>query len=894
MFKTSLKALTVLCSSSLFFSNNAFATTIENASFESGLDGWTVVDSSGAGISMSDIAYSGASSVLITEDSGHRVFQIVDAVPNSQYKIQAFIRGDGRLRITGDSPTIRRTKRTGNDWERAVIRYNSGESGQIRIVLEKKPNSNEVIFDDISIECDDINCQIDEPKEQIDFGLDADKEPWENFDLQGWVIDTPAFDDDGFSQRFGENDWDQISDESRKFFFTHTDGGMRFVNRVDGAKTSENTAYSRSELREMLRRGNTNIATQGVTPNNWALGYQPTNGGAWGGANGKLSATLRVNQVTTTGEGLQVGRTIIGQIHADDDEPARLYYRKNPGDELGCIYVAHEIRGANDIDFNILGDEDCTNPNVGIALNELFSYEIINEGEFITVVVRSGDQDGEIIGETTIDMVSLNSGYNRSDEWMYFKAGTYSQNNTGVAGDGDIVTFYRLNTTHGEVPNEPIEEGEPTTQVAVIMDTLDSDTGELRYKLPEAQTQGRVEVTFTRTDDAVGSTDAFITLFNESTNNAGSILDLRIRDNSFGVRYPAQDLDTALASVVPGEYQTAVITWEYPDGDTSTGQLPTLNLFIDDVLVLASFQPIGADPIGGVTHVSFRFGSNSGVLTDSAMFIIDDLKIFSDIEGNTSVLEDDFESYAVGANLDPDNNASSIYTNNTSEATVASVAAHKELELVQFVAISDTVADDTGELRYELPSAQASGKLEVVFSRTDDVLGNADAFISLFNESTNNAGSILDLRVKDDSFAIRYPATEINTDLAAVSPDTFHTVVITWEYPDGDTSTGQLPILNVFVDGQAISEPFTPVGADPVGGVTHISFRFGSNSGVLADTAVFRIDDLAIYSDAEGTSVVFSDDFEGYAPGTDLDPDNNPSSPYKSNTSEAVVVSENF
>ncbi len=51
----------------------------------------------------------------------------------------------------------------------------------------------------------------------------------------------------------------------------------------------------------------------------------------------------------------------------------------------------------------------------------------------------------------------------------------------------------------------------------------------LRFSLPEALAQGRLEVTFTRTDDAVGSTDAFITLFNSGNNNAGNILDLRVK-----------------------------------------------------------------------------------------------------------------------------------------------------------------------------------------------------------------------------------------------------------------------------------------------------------------------------------------------------------------------------
>lgn len=284
---------------------------------------------------------------------------------------------------------------------------------------------------------------------ELNFGLDPNAEPWENFDLQDWVIDTPAFASDGESERFGENDWADISDASRQFFFTHTDGGMRFVSTVSGAKTSANTSYVRSELREMLRRGDKSISTQGVNGNNWALGYQPGNSGH-GGRNGQLKATLRVNEVTSTGDGEHPGRTIIGQIHADNDEPLRLYYRKLPDAEFGCIYAVHEIRDSNDIHFNLMGDRKCRDngPENGIQLNELFSYEITNEGADIDVVIRRGDQDGPIIAETTIDMDALFSGYDRVDEWMYFKAGLYTQNNTGDPDDRDVATFYRLSNTH--------------------------------------------------------------------------------------------------------------------------------------------------------------------------------------------------------------------------------------------------------------------------------------------------------------------------------------------------------------------------------------------------------------------------------------------------------------
>jgi len=48
----------------------------------------------------------------------------------------------------------------------------------------------------------------------------------------------------------------------------------------------------------------------------------------------------------------------------------------------------------------------------------------------------------------TIDMNVLNSGYDRSDEWMYFKLGAYTQNDSGNGSDGDIVTFYRTSVSH--------------------------------------------------------------------------------------------------------------------------------------------------------------------------------------------------------------------------------------------------------------------------------------------------------------------------------------------------------------------------------------------------------------------------------------------------------------
>jgi hypothetical protein len=303
------------------------------------------------------------------------------------------------------------------------------------------------------------------------FDLNPNSQPWENFDLSDWALDTPDADNgpivdpagnifgngDTFSARTNDFHFGAgaLFPGSEPFFFTGSDGAMVFKSTVFGARTSQNTSFVRSELREMLRAGDENIGTQGVNANNWALDHQPLNEDI-GARGGKLTATMSIDQVTTTGSASQVGRVIIGQIHASGDEPMRLYYRKLPGNTKGSLYAAHEIRDSNDILFDLIGSrsDSAADPiEDGISLGELFSYEIINVGSTLEVIVRRGDSDGEVIAELTLDMLTANvggtsSGYELEDEWMYFKAGAYSQNNTGWANDFDQVRIYRLENSH--------------------------------------------------------------------------------------------------------------------------------------------------------------------------------------------------------------------------------------------------------------------------------------------------------------------------------------------------------------------------------------------------------------------------------------------------------------
>ncbi|MEL7186136.1 MAG: hypothetical protein AAFN50_06845, partial [Pseudomonadota bacterium] len=430
--------------------------------------------------------------------------------------------------------------------------------------------------------------------------------------------------------------------------------------------------------------------------------------------------------------------------------------------------------------------------------------------------------------------------------------------------------------------------GSAGNQLAEIVDTIDTDTGELRYALGGAGplAAGRVEVAVKRLDDSFGSADAFITLFNSATNNDGAILDLRIRDNNFEVRSPG-GVDTSTLPHTLDSWMNVLITWAYPGGDTTL--LPVVTISVDGV-ALAPFTPAN-NSMGGVTHVSFRFGSNSATPGPTGIFSVDELGIYSDTDGMTRVFSDDFESYLEGDSLDTDN-AASPYHGNTSEATVGAegdAAGGPGTSGNKIAEIIDTLDTDTGELRYALGSGGplAAGRLDVAVKRLDDTLGDGDAFITLFNSATNNAGAILDLRIRDNNFEVRSPSG-VDTSSLPHMLDTWMDVSVTWEYPGGDTT--QLPQVTLTIDGVSLA-PFTPANS-ATGGVTHIAFRIGDNSRIMGPTGIFSVDEIAIYSDTAGTAEVFSDDFESYLDGDSLDTDN-AASPYNSSTSEATVGVEN-
>jgi hypothetical protein len=265
------------------------------------------------------------------------------------------------------------------------------------------------------------------------FHLSPSLPPSGNFDLGRWKYTKP----DGTEVQVSsvKNGYTL----NNRFYTDPATGGMVFRCGNSEGTTSGST-YTRSELREMLSGTASTSATSPV--NNWYLSGASSIPGNAGGIDGTMKATLTVDRVSTTGDSSKVGRVIVGQIHASTDEPCRLYYHKRPGDSKGAVYFAHEYNGATTW-HDLIGGRSSLNPSDGIALGEIWSYEIKQVGRNLTVTIRRP-------GKTDVARsITIHSGF--LGRYMYFKAGVYNQNNTGETDptkDFVKATFYELTATH--------------------------------------------------------------------------------------------------------------------------------------------------------------------------------------------------------------------------------------------------------------------------------------------------------------------------------------------------------------------------------------------------------------------------------------------------------------
>ena len=214
------------------------------------------------------------------------------------------------------------------------------------------------------------------------------------------------------------------------------------------------------------------------------------------------------------------------------------------------------------------------------------------------------------------------------------------------------------------------------SKVAKIFDANAGDTGELRFVIPgDDLLQGKLTLSFLK-DDALADSagvekNAYITLFNSanSTSSGRAILDLLIGSRAFTIRDQAGI--TVNTEFKPGAWQSIEITWDY----AGTAQA-TVTIVIDGDTANSLSYPASSTAVGGVSAVAFRLADNSAVITSDKAFFVDDVKLYSDKAGTTSVFEDNFESYAVTTDLSGATirDTGLSYDNSTSDVRVAELA----------------------------------------------------------------------------------------------------------------------------------------------------------------------------------------------------------------------------
>ncbi len=216
----------------------------------------------------------------------------------------------------------------------------------------------------------------------------------------------------------------------------------------------------------------------------------------------------------------------------------------------------------------------------------------------------------------------------------------------------------------------------------------------------------------------------------------------------------------------------------------------------------------------------------------------------------------------------------------------------------KYAVIADLSDADTGELRYAPEDSIRTGRVTFVYRVT---AGAADGFISVSGTSTSGDDAIVEVRLKDEgSHEFREGASDAAiADATFPDPkvDVWVPVEVSWSANGTD-----VPTYSVSIDGQTVITDATSTTNGGDGDVPgHLeatkdgahTWQWKYNSNSSTSELTYHVDDIVIYSSDSGSEVeVFSDDFQGYQVGTDLNPEVYTESAYHGNTSEVTVAEE--
>ena len=562
-----------------------------------------------------------------------------------------------------------------------------------------------------------------------------------------------------------------------------------------------------------------------------------------------------------------------------------------------------------------------------------------NASEAITGTVTVTDTDeGEstIVAQTDATTTYGTFSITTAGVWTY----TLDTSNTTVAGladENDTVTeSITITSADGTALSIDITvSGVAPDKVAKISDSVDSDTGELYYKFSSGENTGQLSLSILYGEDETET--AYISLYDTEGSTKSLIGELTLNEGAYGLRVntftdgAVPSKSTSASSTIstdaidapnftPGEWIDVVMTWD----TSSTTEAGTYSVIIDEV----TYGPfVSQHPTPGVLveSMTIRLASNGDVSADA--IYVNNLNIYSDVAGTTAILEEDFESFTVGDSLEQGD--SSPFGSRTFEAVVAIYGAEDATDDGsddgdgevgddptpgttgnKIAVITDTNTSDTGELRVKLSTSDiiSKGKMTAAFSKTastECTLDSSvkDAYVGLYGTSTSSYDALVDLRIDgsdyDTAYAIRKNNVSgdktVDIENITFSADTWTNVEVTWDATDATETT--TPLITIKIDDAAVTtDAWNSYSATPSaieGGAQTFTFRLGDNGSNIPDCK-FRVDNIKIYStDAAGTDTLeFQDNFESYADGDSLHPDDGKSTKYNSATSEAVIEVE--
>lgn len=187
-------------------------------------------------------------------------------------------------------------------------------------------------------------------------------------------------------------------------YFQSKDGAIFFWSPVNGT-TTENAKYPRSELRETYANG---------SAHNWLYTQ----------ADNYLNATLSVSQVPST------GKIVIGQIHAYKVSTPLLKLEYQYKTKTADGNIVAKLRMTPDSEIEVLTIAQ------GIKLDQVFRYMLNLKPDGTLAIGLNNTQWSTQIAPSW------------ASQLLYFKAGVYTQDNTGYETEAGAARFDQLSIEH--------------------------------------------------------------------------------------------------------------------------------------------------------------------------------------------------------------------------------------------------------------------------------------------------------------------------------------------------------------------------------------------------------------------------------------------------------------